>query len=435
MNSPSTPLSIEQQLEAAMAFHRAGDLQQAVAAYRSVLAQVPDEALALHHLALARHQLGVPGEATAIMQQALALAPQRADWWCDLGKLYGAQLALDEAAAAFQRSLEFDAQNAEVWNHLGVVLEALQQDANARLCFESALQIEPSFAEALRNLGNLLMRLGEEHLAAQYLCREFLLQPAATQSPWERGIAFYTLGQIDDAAAVYRDWLQREPDNAVAQHMLAACGGADIPPRAADAYVERRFNDFAPSFETHLARLAYAGPELLAQSLAHLPHDWHASLALDAGCGTGLCGPILRQRADRVIGVDLAERMLDEAAPKQCYAALEKAELTHYLQTTAQRFDLIAAIDTVIYFGDLRTLLQAIAKALNLDGYLCFTVEATDHAQDFSLHPSGRYQHKRSYLELELATAGFHNIDIHAAAIRNEFGHAVQGWVLRAQRC
>ena len=35
---------------------------------------------------------------------------------------------------------------------------------------------------------------------------------------------------------------------------------------------------------------------------------------LDAGCGTGLCGPGLRGRAGRLVGVDLSPEMLKRAA-------------------------------------------------------------------------------------------------------------------------
>ena len=34
---------------------------------------------------------------------------------------------------------------------------------------------------------------------------------------------------------------------------------------------------------------------------------------LDAGCGTGLCGPLLRPLAARLVGVDLSEKMVELA--------------------------------------------------------------------------------------------------------------------------
>jgi predicted TPR repeat methyltransferase len=51
-------------------------------------------------------------------------------------------------------------------------------------------------------------------------------------------------------------------------------------------------------------------------------------VALDAGCGTGLCGPLLRPYASELTGVDLSAGMLDRARPRQVYDHLEKGELS-----------------------------------------------------------------------------------------------------------
>ena len=75
---------------------------------------------------------------------------------------------------------------------------------------------------------------------------------------------------------------------------------------------------------------------------------------LDAGCGTGLCGPLVAPYARRLVGVDLSEGMLVHAKEKNVYHALMKAELTDYLHDNSEAFDLIVSADTLVYFGDLR---------------------------------------------------------------------------------
>ena len=40
---------------------------------------------------------------------------------------------------------------------------------------------------------------------------------------------------------------------------------------------------------------------------------------LDAGCGTGLCGPLLKPWARRLVGVDLSGGMLEKARALQLY--------------------------------------------------------------------------------------------------------------------
>ena len=53
---------------------------------------------------------------------------------------------------------------------------------------------------------------------------------------------------------------------------------------------------------------------------------------LDAGCGTGLCGPLLRTRAKRMTGVDLSPKMIEWAAERGIYDRLAAEELTTFLE-------------------------------------------------------------------------------------------------------
>ncbi|WP_163597484.1 class I SAM-dependent DNA methyltransferase, partial [Klebsiella pneumoniae] len=66
--------------------------------------------------------------------------------------------------------------------------------------------------------------------------------------------------------------------------------------------------------------LDYRAPELVAEAVAASQEAGTTGLAiLDAGCGTGLCGPSLRPFADRLIGIDLSRKMLERAAARGCY--------------------------------------------------------------------------------------------------------------------
>lgn len=418
-------------MDQAIALYQRRELAAAAQVLASILAEQPEHALALYYLAFVRHALGMKDDVIPLLCQAIALAPS-AQWYCDLGRLHGARLELDEAVVAFHHALELDANIADAWNSLGMILEALGNDADAQLCFESAITIDPEFIDALQNLGNLLIKLGRDEDAAPYCCRAFVLLPSEGQSPWERGIAFYNLGRLAEAADVYRAWLEREP-NGIARHMLAACGGAQTPMRAADDYVQQRFDDFAANFDVHLAKLAYAGPQLLEAALRRCLGDQHLGSGLDAGCGTGLCGPVMRPRVDRLVGVDLAARMLEQAARKGCYDTLVQAELTAYMQEPGEIFDLIVAADTLIYFGDLQPWLHAAHARLVPHGHLIFTVESSVDVNQFVLHPSGRYQHQPAYVQGLLLGMGYTDIVMESAIIRHEFGVPVPGLIFTAR--
>jgi len=157
---------------------------------------------------------------------------------------------------------------------------------------------------------------------------------------------------------------------------------------------------------------------------------------LDAGCGTGLCGPLVAPYARHLIGVDLSEGMLVHAKEKNVYHALVKAELTDYLRDNSEAFDLIVAADTLVYFGDLEGVLVAAARALRPNGLLVFTLEHAEGGEadvDYRLELHGRYSHAGAYVERVLACAGLQP-EIAHAELRMESGTPVAGLVMRATK-
>ena len=162
------------------------------------------------------------------------------------------------------------------------------------------------------------------------------------------------LGDIGEAVNIFDEWLDEEPGDPIALHMRAACTGRDVPARASNGFVERTFDSFASSFESKLERLSYRAPALVAAMLGDSGLEPSKQLdVLDAGCGTGLCGPLLVPYARRLVGVDLSEGMLALAKEKHVYDALIQGELTDYLREHPAAFDVIVSADTLVYFGDL----------------------------------------------------------------------------------
>ena len=116
-----------------------------------------------------------------------------------------------------------------------------------------------------------------------------------------------------------------------------------------------------------------------------------------------------------------------------------KAELTEYLGSQANAYDLIVSADTLVYFGALDSVLNNAAQALKPEGLLAFTVEqmlaeAHDPAQPFHLNSHGRYSHNRDYLERCLAEAGLNLCCLESDVLRQEQGKPVAGWVVVATR-
>jgi predicted TPR repeat methyltransferase len=157
---------------------------------------------------------------------------------------------------------------------------------------------------------------------------------------------------------------------------------------------------------------------------------------VDAGCGTGLCGPRVRSWARRLVGCDLSAGMLRRASEQHVYDVLHQAELTYYLDTQPEAFDIVISADTLCYFGALDTALAAARRSLRAGGWLVFTVEALPAAYRVGhrLQANGRYAHSKGYLESAVAGAGLSLMTLADGTLRLEAGLAVAGWVVTARR-
>jgi predicted TPR repeat methyltransferase len=222
--------------------------------------------------------------------------------------------------------------------------------------------------------------------------------------------------------------------------MVAAFTGQNTPARAGDGFIRYSFDHFARTFDKKLEQLEYHAPELVAAATAKALGDPQANLdVVDAGCGTGWCGPLLRPYARRLIGVDLSPAMLEKARVRQVYDELVEAELTAYFQAAAaESRDLIASADTLVYFGDLRPLSAAVAHVLRPGGCFIFTIEKAGDAvpagQGFFLQPHGRYCHTEQYARSVMEESGMKIREITPCVLRMELGKPVQGMVVSARK-
>lgn len=410
--------------------------------YRRILKASPGLPDALHFLGMLLYQRGQAEEGIGCIEQALDRDPSYAGAYNNLGNIHASRGDLLPATLAYQRALALaapqSAEAADLHNNLGALYKVQKRFDEARVAYERAIAIDARHVNAHNNLGLLCAAQGDLEGAIRCYITALELMPGNTDGRKMLGITYYTVGKIAEAAEVFRQWLQREPDHPVARHMYAACSGVNTPQRAPDDYVEYTFDRFAASFEQQLTeRLEYKAPQLCAAMLLrHLPPPAAQLVVLDAGCGTGLCGPLVAPWARTLAGVDLSRGMLDQAQTKGVYADLYKAELTEFLQLSPGQWDVVLSADTLCYFGDLQAFMQATAQALRPQGWLVFTVEALadEVDQPFRLQPHGRYAHARAHVRATLDTAGLAVVDIDAVVLRQEGGKPVHGWLVAARR-
>ena len=422
-------------LQAAIAHHRRGELDAAQAIYAELLRVDPRRADALNFLGVLMVQRGERERALELLRKASMIAPREPGVWNNLGNALLSLGKLPEAEKAFRRSLAL-AESAEALTNLARIQRRRREWARSEASARRAIALAPRSGEAWHYLSLALLGLQRPEEAFEAAVQAELLLPAHAHRREAYGRALWAAGQHDHAVAFYRDWLDKEPGNPYAQHHLAAALG-QTPERASDAYVEKVFDQFAASFDTQLAALKYRAPELVAEAMAAaLPAPAAQFDIADLGCGTGLCGPLLKPWARSLAGCDLSAGMLDRAAPRAVYDELVKAELVRFLVERPAAFDVLVSADTLIYFGELAAMFAAAHAALRPGGTLVFTLEALEDADDadFRLTESGRYAHALPGLRARLGAAGFAAPAISSITPRMESARAVAGWLVTVRR-
>jgi predicted TPR repeat methyltransferase len=383
--------------------HRAGRVSEAQAGYSRWLDDHPDEPNGLHFLGLLKFQIDERQEGIDLVR----------------------------------RSLKFDGRNPHAWNNLANMLVILDKQQEAIEAYQRATDLAPTLVEAWYNLGICYRRTRQIPESVASFIKAVELQPA-NPIVYERfGMLLYGLGRFLEAAKVYKQWLEIEPDSPVARHMLAAMSGEDVPARADNDYLKTLFDRFSSSFDEQLADLGYRAPELLVSALGeYVPSDGRLEI-LDAGCGTGLCGNLLRSMSRTLVGVDLSDGMVDKARERKTYDELVVGELCGFMRSRPQAFDVVISADTLVYFGALEEAASTARTTLRPHGVFAFTVERMPDdepaMQPYRLQPHGRYVHRGDYVRQTLQAAGFSQVDIREVVLRRERGQDVRGHLVVAR--
>lgn len=466
-------------LQKALALHQAGKLSEADALYKKVLDAQPDNPDALHmsgviayqtgkvqravtlisrakkgypvmpelhnNLGLALQSAGRIGEAEVCFRTAIGLRAAYPDAHQNYSALLLARGELDAAQHHIGIALRLVPDNPSFLNTYGNILQQRGQSAEAVACYKRALAIAPGFSVAHVNLGNTFRELKQWEDAAQSYRNAIAVNPRESGACVYLGSTLEKLGLREEAIAAYEEALRRRPGWPDAVYFLQSvrsASGTEAPSAAPPGYIEQLFDSYARTFDQHLTeKLEYRGPQLLFEALRpYLPAGAAGEAAtldiMDLGCGTGLMGPLVRPVARRLCGVDLSEKMLEQAKQRGLYDELIRGELVATLTPLSAAFDVLLAADVVIYLGDLEPLFRSAAGALRPGGLFAFTVEANQEDGGVRLLPSRRYAHAAAYLCGLAAAHGFEELSLTTDVLRKQTKQAIAGHivVLRKKR-
>lgn len=409
----------------------AGSDEAALASYERALALQPAYPLALCNRANALRRLGRLDAALDGYAAALALSPRYPEALCNRALALQELGRHDEALDGFAAALDARPGYPEAVNGAAVSLLATGDADGALQGFDRALQLRPGYAEAWCGRAGVLLHGGRPEAALDSWHRALAARPGYARAQLGLANTLRALGRHEAAVIAYRQAKKLGADAAAVDYLLAALGTGTAPPASPPEYVAALFDGYAPRFERHLVdELRYRTPELLVRLLEeHLPANARSDAQLDVldlGCGTGLCGPLLRPFARHLAGVDLSRAMLARARALAVYDDLACAGIVPFLEGGGRRWHVLAAADVLVYVGDLDALFGAARQALAEGGVFAFSVEALEEGT-YALRPSGRYAHAAPYLRDCAARHGFAVRALDPCTLRQDSGVDVAG--------
>jgi len=409
-----------------IAHFEAGRFDAAEAAFSESLALLPGRASTLANLGAARTKLAKWQPALDALEQALALEPDDLDARSYQGIALAGLGRHADALACHDRVLSIDADRVANRHQRALALFGLGRHREALDEFDRVLQRQPLHAEASLRRGQSLQFL-ERHAEALAAYETALaLDPTLAEAWSQRGGILRDMQRLGEAAVSFEQALANGGDPELNRYFLASVSGRSTPARAPSSYVEPFFDEYAGAFEEHLHALRYEAHTTLVHGLHGLEVRRYRA-ALDLGCGTGLCGPLVRAMADQLDGVDLSHGMLEQARRRGVYQDLVHADLDAYLAATDRRYDLVLSADVFIYVGDLAAVFEGAWRILDAGGVFCFSVEVTDDDQTFRLLPSLRYAHSERYLRDLAARHGFQPLQFLRRPLREDQRRPVPG--------
>ena len=226
--------------------------EDAAAAFQRVIALDSQAAWARHNFALCLEKLGRRDEAVLEFKRALALKPDYGTAWLALGQLYEQQGRTNDAEQCYSAALTNRVNQADdmatlarfcfnrrsfglaVTNFAAAVelspsdpslrlesaraLSAFGRHEEAAEQLRSAIELVPDQAHPHLQLGVELGRLRKPALAENEFAQALRLDPSLVDARLNLGIAQYEQGKLDEALKQFEDVLQRNPNNATAQH-------------------------------------------------------------------------------------------------------------------------------------------------------------------------------------------------------------------------
>lgn len=257
------------------------------------------------------------------------------------------------------------------------------------------------------------------------------LDPKYKDSWYYLGVSQLAAGETKAAREAFAKEIKLHPKSETARYMLAITTGksmpkAELPKSIPVQILADQFDNLAPSYtKEQVGAFKYEGHVQLANAVrASVIPGRVDHIMLDLGCGSGLCGPLVRDVAAHLTGVDISPGMLAEAVKvvdergHKIYDALIRREAVEFMgDGPDSSYDIIMAAGLVSYIGELQPFFEQAARLLKQGGILALTADPYD-GTGFLFNPeTGRFLYSQYYLNDLAARFGLSEYRSREAAI------------------
>jgi tetratricopeptide (TPR) repeat protein len=205
-------LTIQQAVKLAMQYHSAGELPKAQSMYQQILNTDPNQPDALHLLGVIAHQGGKSDIAVELIRKAIAIKPDYAEAYCNLGNALKELDQLEETEKSYRRSIELNPHFAHAHSNLGVLLQETGRMKGAEQSCRRALELNPEFFDAQNNLSSILIETGRLEEAEQSCRRTLQLNPNFAHAHSNLGVVLLETGRLEEAERSCRRALELNPN-------------------------------------------------------------------------------------------------------------------------------------------------------------------------------------------------------------------------------
>lgn len=282
-------------LDQAVARHRVGDLDAALAQYLEILAADPNHIAALTNLGILHASQGRSDDADTAYQRALALNPRDPDILTNIGNLKTEKGSVEEAERYYRSALELNPSLPAALANLSEVLSRQGKAEEALEFCRRAIEVEPTLMVARLRMASLLLANGhtgqsrdvliailsedpgngsawcilgdlhqdaENHELAEEAYRRAIELMPDWGRPWQRlASLMVVLERFPEAITADVEALKIEPENAAAMrdlgHVMHLVGDPDKAVKTLEASLILDPSDWRTAL--HLGNVHYQG--------------------------------------------------------------------------------------------------------------------------------------------------------------------------------